>query len=152
MKAKLIKIGKWTGGIVLGVFLFVAILIFAFQDKIIEKSIAEINKNLEVPMVVTDVEFAFWSSFPNISIDLLDVEIASKNTETSLLKSKKFNLRFNPLDLLLGDYNLKQINVSNGELNLYVDSLGNDNYNIIKESEGDDASDFKLELQSVKLK
>lgn len=152
MKTKVIKIAKWTGGIVLGVFLFVAILIFAFQDKIIEKSIAEINKNLEVPMTVTDVEFAFWSSFPNISIDLLDVEIASKNMDKSLLKSKKFNLRFNPLDLLVGDYNLKQINVSNGELNLYVDSLGNDNYNIIKESEGDDASDFKLELQSVKLK
>ena len=152
MKAKLIKIGKWTGGILLGVFLFVAILIFAFQDKIIEKSIAEINKNLEVPMTVTDVEFAFWSSFPNISIDLLDVEITSKNTDKSLLKSKKFNLRFNPLDLLVGDYNLKQINVSNGELNLYVDSLGNDNYNIIKEAEGEDESDFKLELQSVKLK
>ena len=151
-KRKVIQISKWAFGILFGLFLLISILIFAFQDKIIEKTIAEINKNLEVPMEVGDVEFAFWSSFPNISVDLLNVEIRSKNTTTSLLKSKKFNLRFNPFDLLVGDYNLKQINVSDGELNLFVDSLGRDNYNIVKSSKDNDDSEFKLELQAVTLK
>ena len=134
MKKKALRITKWTFGILFGIFLTVSILIFALKDTIIETAIAEINKNLEVPMEVGDVELAFWSSFPNISIDLLNVEIPSRNTSTSLLKSKKFNLRFNPFDLAMGDYNLKQINVSDGELNLYVDSLGRDNYNIVKSS------------------
>lgn len=152
MKRKGLKIAKWTLGILFGGFLLISILIFAFKDKIIETTIAEINKNLEVPMEVGDVEFAFWSTFPNISVDLLDVEIKSKNTSISLLKSKKFNLRFNPFDLLMGDYNLKQINVSDGELNLYVDSLGRDNYNIVKSSDDNEDSEFKLELQAVTLK
>ena len=152
MKKKALRITKWTFGILFGIFLTVSILIFALKDTIIETAIAEINKNLEVPMEVGDVELAFWSSFPNISIDLLNVEIPSRNTSTSLLKSKKFNLRFNPFDLAMGDYNLKQINVSDGELNLYVDSLGRDNYNIVKSSEENDDSEFKLELQAVTLK
>ena len=152
MKNRVIKIAKWTFGILSGLFLLVSILIFAFKDKIIEKTITEINKNLEVPMEVGAVEFAFWSSFPNISVDLLDVEIPSKNTSKSLLKSKKFNLRFNPFDLISGDYNLKQINVSNGELHLFVDSTGSDNYNIVKSSEENAGSEFKLELQAVTLK
>ena len=135
MKQKAIKIAKWTLGIFVGGFLFISLLVFIFKDKIIETSIAEINKNLEVPMEVGDVAFAFWSTFPNISVDLLDVEIKSRITPISLLKSKKFNLRFNPFDLLFGDYNLKQINVSNGELNLFIDSLGRDNYNIVKSSD-----------------
>ena len=49
-------------------------------------------------------------------------------------------------------YNLKQINVSNGELNLCVDSLGRDNYNIVKSSDENQDSEFKLELQDVTLK
>ncbi|MBT5438178.1 MAG: hypothetical protein HOK92_03145, partial [Flavobacteriales bacterium] len=152
MKKKALRIAKWTFGILFGIFLTLSILIFVLKDTIIETSIAEINKNLEVPMEVGDVELAFWSSFPNISIDLLNVEIPSRNTSTSLLKSKKFNLRFNPFDLAMGDYNLKQINISDGELNLYVDSLGGDNYNIVKSSEENDDSEFKLELQAVTLK
>ena len=152
MKNRVIKIAKWTFGILSGLFLLISVLIFAFKDKIIERTITEINKNLEVPMEVRDVEFAFWSSFPNISVDLLDVEIPSKNTQESLLKSKKFNLRFNPFDLIAGDYNLKQINISNGKLHLYVDSTGSDNYNIVKSSEENADSEFKLELQAVTLK
>ena len=152
MKNRVIKIAKWTFGILSGLFLLISVLIFAFKDKIIERTITEINKNLEVPMEVRDVELAFWSSFPNISVDLLDVKIPSQNTNRSLLKSKKFNLRFNPFDLVSGDYNLKQINVSGGELHLYVDSTGSDNYNIIKSYEDNADSEFKLELQSVTLK
>ena len=152
MKNRVIKIAKWTFGILSGLFLLISVLIFAFKDKIIERTITEINKNLEVPMEVRDVELAFWSSFPNISVDLLNVEIPSKNTSVSLLKSKKFNLRFNPFDLISGDYNLKQINVSDGELHLYVDSTGSDNYNIVKSSEDNADSEFKLELQAVTLK
>ena len=72
MKNRVIKIAKWTFGILSGLFLLISVLIFAFKDKIIERTITEINKNLEVPMEVRDVEFAFWSSFPNISVDLLE--------------------------------------------------------------------------------
>ena len=37
-------------------------------------------------------------------------------------------------------------------MNLYVDSLGRDNYNIVKSSDENQDSEFKLELQAVALK
>ena len=134
MKAKAKKIFKWFSIVCMALLVIVSISVYLLQDKIISKAIDELNKNLEVPMSVDRVEFAFWSSFPNISIDLLDVKIPGKLMKSDLLISEKFNLRFNPLDLINGDYKLKQINITKGSLNLIVDSLGKENFDIIKDS------------------
>ena len=152
MNTKVKKAFKWTLFTLLSGVILLSTLVFFLQGKIIDKALSELNKNLEVPMSVQKVEFAFWSSFPNISIDLLDVTIPGRYQKTLLLKSDKFNLRFNPFDLLKGDYNLKQINITSGVLNLFVDSLGRENYDIIKGAKEDNDSDFKLELQAVRLK
>ena len=152
MKAKAKKIFKWFSIVCMALLVIVSISVYLLQDKIISKAIDELNKNLEVPMTVDRVEFAFWSSFPNISIDLLDVKIPGKLMKSDLLISEKFNLRFNPLDLINGDYKLKQINITKGSLNLIVDSLGKENFDIIKDSKDGNDSDFKLALKAVKLK
>ena len=142
MKAKAKKIFKWFSIVCMALLVIVSISVYLLQDKIISKAIDELNKNLEVPMTVDRVEFAFWSSFPNISIDLLDVKIPGKLMKSDLLISEKFNLRFNPLDLINGDYKLKQINITKGSLNLIVDSLGKENFDIIKDSKDGNDSDF----------
>ncbi len=152
MKAKAKKIFKWFSIVFMALLVIVSTAVYLLQDKIISTAIDELNKNLEVPMSVDRVEFAFWSSFPNISIDLLDVKIPGKLMKSDLLISEKFNLRFNPLDLIYGDYKLKQINITKGSLNLIVDSLGNENFDIIKDSKDGNDSDFKLALKAVKLK
>ena len=152
MKAKAKKFFKWFSIVCAALLVFLSVALYLLQDKIISTAIGELNKNLEVPMRVDRVEFAFWSSFPNISIDLLDVKIPGRLKKTNLLTSEKFNLRFNPLDLLNGDYNLKQINITKGSLNLIVDSLGRENFDIIKDSDDGNDSDFRLALQAVRLK
>ena len=152
MKAKAKKFFKRFSIVCAALLVFLSVALYLLQDKIISTAIGELNKNLEVPMRVDRVEFAFWSSFPNISIDLLDVKIPGRLKKTNLLTSEKFNLRFNPLDLLNGDYNLKQINITKGSLNLIVDSLGRENFDIIKDSDDGNDSDFRLALQAVRLK
>ena len=146
------KFIKWFLILLMAVFLTLSTALYFLQDKLINKAIVELNKNLEVPMSVQKVEFAFWSSFPNISVDLLDVKIPGRLRKTVLLTSEKFNLRFNPLDLLSGDYNLKQINITKGSLNLQIDSLGRENFDIIKNTKEGNDSDFRLALQAVRLK
>ena len=126
------KFIKWFLILLMAVFLTLSTALYFLQDKLINKAIVELNKNLEVPMSVQKVEFAFWSSFPNISVDLLDVKIPGRLRKTVLLTSEKFNLRFNPLDLLSGDYNLKQINIIKGSLYLQIDSLGRENFDIVR--------------------
>ena len=152
MNVKAKKFLKWFSIMLLAVFLMLSTALYVLQDKLINRAIVELNKNLEVPMSVNKVEFAFWSSFPNISVDLLDVKITGRRKKTVLLKSEKFNLRFNPLDLLGGDYNLKQINITKGSLNLQIDSLGRENFDIIKNTTEGNDSDFRLALKAVRLK
>ena len=132
MNVRAKKIVKWVLLLLMALFLMLITALYLLQDKLIDRAIIELNKNLEVPMSVNKVEFAFWSSFPNISVDLLDVKIPGRLKKTVLLTSEKFNLRFNPLDLIDGDYNLKQINITKGSLNLEIDSLGRENFDIIK--------------------
>ena len=152
MNVKAKKFLKWFSIMLIAVFLMLSTALYVLQDKLINRAIVELNKNLEVPMSVNKVEFAFWSSFPNISVDLLDVKIPGRRKKTVLLTSEKFNLRFNPLDLLGGDYNLKQINITKGSLNLQIDSLGRENFDIIKNTTEGNDSDFRLALKAVRLK
>ena len=90
MKAKAKKIFKWFSIVFMALLVIVSTAVYLLQDKIISTAIDELNKNLEVPMSVDRVEFAFWSSFPNISIDLLDVKIPGKLMKSDLLISEKF--------------------------------------------------------------
>ena len=152
MNVKSKKVLKWFLIMLTAVFLMLSTALYLMQDLLINKAIVELNKNLEVPMSVNKVEFAFWSSFPNLSVDLLDVKIPGRLKKTILLTSEKFNLRFNPLDLLGGDYNLKQINITKGSLNLQIDSLGRENFDIIKNTKEVNDSGFRLALQALRLK
>ena len=152
MKGETKKYIKWILLLLIAVFLVLSAALFLLKDKLIDRAIVELNKNLEVPMSVAKVELAFWSSFPNISVDLLRVKIPGRQGRTVLLTSDKFNLRFNPLDLLGGDYNLKQINITEGTLNLEIDTLGRENFDIIKDDQEGNDSDFRLALRAVRLK
>ena len=152
MNVRAKKIIKWVLLLLMALFLMLTTALYLLQDKLIDRAIVELNKNLEVPMSVNKVEFAFWSSFPNISVDLLDVKIPGRLKKTVLLTSEKFNLRVNPLDLIDGDYNLKQINITKGSLNLEIDSLGRENFDIIKNTTEGNDSDFRLALKAVRLK
>ena len=152
MKGETKKYIKWILLLLIAVFLVLSAALFLLKDKLIDRAIVELNKNLEVPMSVAKVELAFWSSFPNISVDLLGVKIPGRQGRTVLLTSDKFNLRFNPLDLLGGDYNLKQINITEGTLNLEIDTLGRENFDIIKDDQEGNDSDFRLALRAVRLK
>ena len=78
MNVRAKKIIKWVFLSLMAIFLMLTTALYLLQDKLIDRAIVELNKNLEVPMSVDNVEFAFWSSFPNISVDLLDV----KNTRS----------------------------------------------------------------------
>ena len=143
---------RWALLLLMAVFLMLSSALYLLKDKLIDRAIVELNKNLEVPMSVDRVELAFWSSFPNISVDLLGVKIPGRQGRSVLLTSDKFNLRFNPLDLLGGDYNLKQINITEGTLNLEIDTLGRENFDIIKDGQEGNDSDFRLALRAVRLK
>jgi hypothetical protein len=151
-----IKIGKWVAGIVLGLVLLITILLYAFKDKICGVVIAEVNTYLKVPVSVSDVDLAFWGSFPNLSVDFNNVYIQSAYDHASkhdtLLYSERIRLKFNPLDLWNKNYHVKAIEISPGTLQLKINKKGEVNYDIFKPSDSTTTSEkFDLKLQEIDI-
>lgn len=155
-KKRLIRIAKWFTGIILGFVVLVTAILYIFKDDICGLVIAEVNKSLKVPVSVSDVDLAFWGSFPSLSVDFKDVFIqdsfeGSTKLDT-LLYSQRIRMKFNPMDLWRENYTLKSIEISPGTLKLKVNEEGINNFDILAETKDSLASEeLALKLEEVEF-
>lgn len=154
-KQRIVKILKWFFGILFGVLLLITVSIYYFKDNIIDMVLKEVNVHLKAKVKVEKVELAFWSSFPNLSVNFNKVFIQdtyeNSTEKDTLFYSEKVRLRFNPLDIWRENYKLKQIDIYPGTLQLKVDSFGRENYDILKETADTAKTEFEFDLQKVKI-
>ena len=145
------KIGKWIFSILLSLCLLISLGLYLFQDKIISSVLDEVNSNLTSPIKTDEVELTFWSSFPNLQVKMKNVTIEDALKEQSqnnlLFFSKSVDLSFSPFDFFDGNYKLKSIKIAPGELNLFSDSTGKVNYDIVKKTNND--NDFAVKLKHI---
>ena len=73
MKRRIIKIGAWFFGTLLSFFLLITAGLYFFKDDICGYVITEVNQHLKAKVSISHVDLAFWSSFPNLSVDFEDV-------------------------------------------------------------------------------
>lgn len=154
-KKPFIKFLKWFFGIIGGFFILITFLLYIFKDDICNAVIAEMNKHLKSKVKVSDVDVVFWGTFPNLSVDFSNVFIQDsyeKSTERdTLFYSDRVRLKFNPLDVLGSNYDLHTIEVAKGVVHLKVDTVGQNNYDILKESKENGSSDFNVNLKNVEF-
>jgi hypothetical protein len=153
MKQKLKKIGLWTLGILGAIVLLISVSLYVFKDSICNYVVEQVSSNLKSKVTVAKVDLAFWGSFPNLSVDFNRVFIQdsysySKVTDT-LLYSDRIRLKFNPMDLWNEKYDVKEIQISAGSLNLKINKKGENNYDIFKPSSDTTSSNFNLNLENV---
>jgi hypothetical protein len=153
-KKRIYKILKWFFGIIIGLFLTISALLYFFKDDICDMAIAEVNKYLKAKVSVSDVDLAFWGSFPNLSIDFNNVFIQDSfegaTEKDTLLFSERIRCKFNPLDIWNENYTIKSVEVSPGTLQLKVNDEGLNNYDIIKEKkDSTDKESFEMNLKSI---
>lgn len=152
-KAKLIKVIKWSLGIITGLVILISSLLYIFQDKICNLVLNEVGKEFREPVYFSTVDLTFWSSFPNLSINVHDVKIhdafKSKKSEKLLLKSDRIRLVFNPLDLWRQNYHIKVIEIGPGELNIRTAQNGDVNYLILNPSDENADSNYEVKISSV---
>ena len=92
-----------------------SIVMSSFYEKEIKKYIVEaINEQVNVPINVKDLDFSVLKKFPYASVEFKEVEIASTNHKSALLKAKSVYFQFNIIDLLNKKYVLKKISIENG--------------------------------------
>ena len=155
-KRRLLRIAKWFTGIILGLVLLITVLLYVFKDDICGLVIDEVNKQLKAKVSVSDVDLAFWGSFPSLSVDFKDVFIQDSfegSTELdTLIYSERIRLKFNPMDIWRENYTLKSIEVSPGTLKLKVDEEGKNNFDIFTEkSDTLESTGFELRLEEVEF-
>ena len=146
-------------GIVASLVLFLLILVggivaFVFLKEDVWRDVAlkAINDNISTEMVVDDVDVSFWSSFPQMSVDLQNVRIAGVPSRAgvdsdTLLSAQRLGVAFSLWEVLFGDPVIRSIYVENGAVILEEFPNGKWNYQI--GSENQDSS--SIEITSVHI-
>lgn len=126
---------------------------FILEKKIKTLLVSEINKQLTAEVKVGKINLNLIRRFPQVSLHLSEVRIGSLPGDTvPLLKAGHLYLRFNLLQLIRGNYTLKHIELSDGDLNLLIPKNGDPNYLILKPGKGDSSSQFSLDLRRVSIR
>tara|TARA_B100000508_G_scaffold140085_2_gene140041 strand:- start:55220 stop:57880 length:2661 start_codon:yes stop_codon:yes gene_type:complete len=157
MKWRLIfRITKWITIVVVGLMLLISALILVFKDDIKSYALEEANKYLNKRVHIGYIDVGIWETFPDMSLQFDDVLVHSKfdtlQTIDTAFYSKKMTLLFSPMDFLESNYNIDQIDIENGVLNLKVMEDGRVNYDFLKESDSSSSSTFSFELEKINVR
>lgn len=143
---------------IIGALMFSILVVFGFiyQDKVVERVKAELNKTLNAEINVQTIDLSFVSDFPQASVNLkyvvgFESKSYSNNPDT-LFAFEQFALSFNIVEIFNGNYVLNAIQAENGKVNLELSKNGLANYAIFKEDTTQSASSFKFDLNRVQLK
>ncbi len=150
---KVLKVSKWIFASVFVLCISISITVYLMRDKIVDKVVTELNKNMNTPVQVESIDLTFWASFPNLSVDfnklyIKDAVPDAQETDT-LFYSERVRLKFNPFDILKKEYKVKKIEVSPGYAHIKNFKEGRNNYDIVKTSEDTTSSSFEFSLKEV---
>ncbi len=117
------------------VIVSIVFIITTYFAENIEKSvISMIEKNLEAPLLLDDVEFTIYENFPSASVkitNLLLLESKKFNTDT-LLFTKRAYVEISILDIINKNYNLQNIIITDAQINIKYNELNTPNFLIFK--------------------
>jgi hypothetical protein len=131
-----------------------ALSVFIYKDKIIRHFINEANKQLTTPVQFTKIRVSAFANFPSITIAFDDVKVEGSlgPTHPPLMDVEKVEFTFNPFQIYRGNYLIRNIIIQNGKVNIIADEKGKNNYQIIKETPDDPASQgLSLDLRAILL-
>lgn len=133
----------------------ISILLVVYKDEIIDYTVKELNKNLKSEVKVDKIDLTFWATFPNISIDFNGVfiqdAVPNSTSVDTLFQSEQIRIKFSPWDIWNDNYHVKGLEVTDANVHLKVFEDRAVNYDILKESESDEPSDFEVKLRGIEL-
>ena len=156
MKKKALRLIAWLCGLFLAGIISFVVVLYANQDRIINRVIAETNKVLAEPVDIASVDLSV-RKFPLASVMLSGVYCEGRNSlpGDTLIYADHIYLEFHLWKIFAGDWGIEGISFETGVLNLNFPEQGEPNYKIWKErNDSSTASAFKLqnvELQNVRF-
>ena len=146
--------------VVMLVVITTSIISAIYEKALIRYLKGYLGEHLLTELTMDDVRFRFLKGFPNITIEISDVVLKSganfsRNDfegtfSDTLLQAKSMYLQFDLLKLAGKDYDLKKIEVSDGNLNVLYDYKGRNNLSIWKSAESTGKS-YSVNLKNIEL-
>jgi len=124
-----------------------------YEEPVRNYIVGEVNKRLQSPVHVSDINFSLLERFPSASL-VMDSVWAEENLvkigePDTLFFFRKVYLNLNLFDIIDGQYKINEIETRDGFMRLLVDENGYDNYHIWVTSQ--DSTGFLLELDKVHI-
>ncbi|EKB03765.1 hypothetical protein HMPREF9711_02275 [Myroides odoratimimus CCUG 3837] len=156
------KVLKWTGGIVLGLFILLMLTPILFKGKIQDLVLKTINDNLNAKVTFEKVDLSFIRNFPKATVVIKDLAVVNKEpfAGDTLVSAKMIGLKMSIMELFNGadkPMSIEDILVENAKVNVIVNEQGVANYDIAlkkEDEEEEDSSDkdpFSLALNHYKI-
>lgn len=124
-----------------------------YEEPVRNYVVGEVNKRLQSPVHVSDINFSLLENFPSASLVMDSVwaneNIVKMGALDTLFFFEKVYLNLNILDMLKGQYKIHEIEVRDGFMDLLVDDEGYDNFHIWVKNQ--DTTGFLLELDKVHI-
>ena len=151
MKNRFLKVFLISLSIIILFIVGVILYIFSNKEAIKSYAINQINTYLVAKVDVASIDLTLFAQFPYVSLDLHQVQVAEPNNDKgTLLHAEHIYLSFNIYDIIQKKYQIKQISIDSGIVNLTIDKNGHPNYLIVKSNA--DTSTTLLYLKTVNLK
>jgi hypothetical protein len=156
------KFLKWLVLAIFSLSLLIAVAAFAivyiYEKEVKQYLVTQFNKQISTKVAIEDIQFSVLRNFPDASITFIHVVADgayvgpdSSMSNPKLLKAASVSFAFNIEDIFRKEYRIKRIIVSDGELNMRVDSCGDDNFHFWKAQKDTTSSNFRFQLNRVLL-
>jgi len=146
------KVFFYLGLTVLVIIAGLMISAFLFKDRIIQQFVSEANKSLNTPVKIGKIDISTFSDFPNLAIVFTDVYVEDSHPGNyPLLTAERISFKLNPIEVWNGNYSIRGLTVTGSETNLKINAAGKGNFNIIKETKGEEGGTVKFDLRQVLL-
>jgi len=132
---------------------------YFYEDEVSQYLVEELNENLLAKVEVEDIHFTLLKKFPKATVEFKNVIAYSKegyytkikgyNTDT-LFFAKNLYIQINFLDFITNEVKINSIQFDQGEINLFVDHLGDANY-IFWNQNTEERKELNLDLNEVKV-
>jgi hypothetical protein len=157
----LLKIFKIIAIIIIILFIALFSVTLIKHDKVAEIFLNELNKKVKTKVAVGSFRLSLFRKFPMASFEFKNIVIHSSsgfnkkafkevNTDT-LLFAEVLSLEFKMTDLYKGEYNIENLNIVRGKMALFIDSVGEVNYEITDDTISSTGNMFSLNLKNIKL-
>ena len=154
------RILKWTGILFLLLIAAIILIPYFFKDELKEMVIAEVNKSMNAKLELDDFDLTWFSTFPNLSIQLEGARLKGKGqfAGVTLADIKNFRADVGLWNIIKGEQiEIDAIHITDPKFDVRVMYDGKANYDIMipdslkKPEDLEEPSNFKLSLKEYSI-